>query len=268
MLATFRVHVFKFISHQGIILILAAGQRTTYAQRSLAATTTRAPMYPTNILAILHAAANRISFGSPNRVEDASLIAPHGWHSMIDICLLEPRDSRRSADQPLGDEDVRTVRTANMHLVLQCDKCVNCDRDSHSIHGIMVNCPGAARMSLIFLLAISRAIHWFVEQPASSLLELAPYIAHRLSVCKVAQPVFRSFLSPTQQLSVTVAVITQVRVRICLALSWMGCWGHFFPKGSIAIGSVPEAQPKTSSAVVRSSKVTVGTYIRLNSQGL
>ena len=52
----------------------------------------------------------------------------------------------------------------------------------------------ASRMGLLLMLAMVRCLFWFVEQPASSLLECDPYIAHLLAVGNIVQPIYRTFL--------------------------------------------------------------------------
>ena len=96
----------------------------------------------------------------------------------------------------------------------------------------------AARVALLCLLCTVRVTTFLVEQPSSSLLEYLPYFEHVYNVLKSFMPVQRRFLLEPKTMSEQVYLH---RPALRLQLSYMGRWGHFSMKGSIAIGTASGA---------------------------
>ena len=99
--------------------------------------------------------------------------------------------SQRSREAPLGDETKPHVASANTWLV---SIWVHQSCTSRYVFMRMLSLRIACRTAMLFLLAAARHIYFFVEQPASSLLELDPYFAFVFRTLGALFPMYRSFL--------------------------------------------------------------------------
>ncbi|CAE7379659.1 RHM1, partial [Symbiodinium pilosum] len=96
----------------------------------------------------------------------------------------------------------------------------------------------AARVCLLILLLTARKCYWLVEQPSSSMFEEIPYFQHVMMIIRKFMKVHRTFF-------------------------WMGCWGHFSSKGSLAYGTLGFI-PKLAKRLTKKRKIRYG----LSSEGV
>ena len=73
-------------------------------------------------------------------------------------------------------------------------------------------------MAMLCLLATARHIYFFVEQPASSLLELDPYFAFVIRTLASMFPMYRSFLC-LGFIAVQLAILRQASMRVHVSAS-------------------------------------------------
>ncbi|CAE7735606.1 RHM1, partial [Symbiodinium pilosum] len=96
----------------------------------------------------------------------------------------------------------------------------------------------AARVCLLLLLLTVRKCYWLLEQPSSSMFEELPYFQHVVRILQKFMRVHRTFF-------------------------WMGCYGHFSCKGSLAYGTLGFI-PKLAKRLTRKKKIRYG----LSSEGV
>lgn len=140
---------------------------------------------------------------------------------MINFIPDQFASEARSAENPFGREDAHDyIKHANMI---------------------------ACRVCLLWLLATVRHTYFFIEQPSSSRLVILPYIEFVVKTLSRYMSVFRTFLYLGLYILLLLISLGNpkyfVYSTLCWAnqrwhhLSWMGSYGHFSCKGSLALGT-------------------------------
>ena len=99
----------------------------------------------------------------------------------------------------------------------------------------------AARVCLLLLLLTARRVFFMIEQPFSSKLALLPLVRDVFDMIREIMPLHRVFL-PSPLIMLCDAILNVLRGslyhdQLC-CLSWMGNYGHFSCKGSLAYSNL------------------------------
>ena len=176
--------------------------------------------------------------------------------------FLNRKTSGRSKYAIFGTTTRRYVTEANQFLARNfvnfCidDMCLGVETLEHLLRGDPFNFSGvnvmvhlrliskllrlATRAILLCILAMARTVHWYIEQPGSSLFLEFPYLKllrelmeDYIPISDVRLPKPHFPLSP---------LAFSLHPQSTLALSWMAIFGHRSCKPSFLVGTPPATQ--------------------------
>ena len=106
----------------------------------------------------------------------------------------------------------------------------------------------AGRFLLLVLVAVSRHVLWFIEQPASSKLPLLPPLNAFMNIAGLGNTLVKWSRSWDYKFGLILSFLCVApccvysRLESIISQRWMGLYGHFCPKPSIGLSNTSDTQ--------------------------